>query len=108
MNETWYLIAAVAVAGLITLGLRALPFAALKPLRKSRFVQRLGQWMPAGILLILAVVIFRGQLVEQPDHAWAAVAALAVTIAVHLLSKRRTLVSIAAGTACYVLLINLF
>ncbi|WP_449278685.1 branched-chain amino acid transporter permease [Leucobacter sp. GX24907] len=107
MTNTWYLITAVAVSGLITLGLRALPFAALKPLRKSRFVQKLGQWMPAGILLILAVVIFRGQLVDQPDRAWAAIVSLAVTVAVHLLSKRRTLVSIAAGTTCYVLLINL-
>lgn len=108
MSGTGYLIAAVAVAGLITLGLRALPFAALKPLRKSRFVQKLGQWMPAGILLILAVVIFRGQLVEQPHRAWAAVVSLAVTVAVHLLSRRRTLLSIAAGTSCYVLLVNVF
>ena len=27
--------------------LRALPFAVLKPLRKSKFVQALGRWMPA-------------------------------------------------------------
>ena len=108
MTEIWYLIAAVATAGAITLALRVLPFAVLKPLRKSRFVQALGEWMPAGILLILAVVIFRGQIVDHPGHAWAAIVSIIVTVAAHFLSKRRTLVSIAAGTTCYVLLVNFF
>ncbi|GAB2550972.1 branched-chain amino acid transporter permease [Leucobacter ruminantium] len=100
-----YLIAAVAVAGLITLGLRALPFAVLKPLRRSRFVQALGRWMPAGILLILAVVVLRDQFVSS-GRIWPVAIATAVTIAVHLLGGRRALLSIAAGTACYILLIN--
>ena len=41
MPETWYMIAAVAIGGVITLLLRALPFAILKPLRKSKFVKAL-------------------------------------------------------------------
>ena len=108
MTGIWYLIAAVAISGIITLALRALPFAVLKPLRKSRFVQALGQWMPAGILLILAVVVFTGQIADTPGYAWAAIVSIAVTIVTHMLSKRRTVVSIAVGTACYVLLVNLF
>ena len=107
MPDPLYLVAGVAVAGLVTLALRTLPFAVLKPLRKSRFVQSLGAWMPAGILLVLAVVVLRDQVVERPEHRWAALAALAVTIAVHLLAKRRALISIAAGTACYIALVNL-
>ncbi|MBL3686604.1 branched-chain amino acid transporter AzlD [Leucobacter zeae] len=107
MPDPLYLIAGVAVAGLVTVALRALPFAALKPLRKSRFVQALGAWMPAGILLILAVVVLRDQVAERPDHWWAVPVSLAVTVAVHLLGRRRALLSIAAGTACYVALINL-
>lgn len=105
MTDTVYLLAAVLVAGLITLALRALPFAILKPLRKSRFIQALGRWMPAGILLILAVVVFRGEIVADPGRAWAVVIAAGVTVAVHLLAKRRALLSIAAGTACYILLL---
>lgn len=108
MPSTEYLIAGVVVAGLITLALRALPFAALKPLRKSRLVQALGRWMPAGILVILAVVVLRDQLISQQGRVWPVLVATAVTILVHLLSKRRALVSIAAGTACYVLLLNFF
>lgn len=107
MPETGYLVIAVAVAGLITLALRALPFAMLKPLRKSRFVKALGSWMPAGLMLILAVVVFRDLLGERPAQVWIAVVALVVTIGTHLLSGRRALLSIAVGTACYVLLINL-
>ncbi|WP_125099783.1 branched-chain amino acid transporter permease [Leucobacter chromiireducens] len=106
MPEIAYLIAGVVVAGLITLLLRALPFAILKPLRKSRFVQALGRWMPAGIMLILAVVVLRDELAARPDHLWAVFAATAVTVVVHLLGKRRALLSIAAGTTVYVVLLN--
>lgn len=107
MTEHAYLIAAVAISGIITLALRALPFAVLKPLRKSRFVQALGRWMPAGILLILSVVVLRDQMLAQHDRVWAVVIATAITVAVHLLCKRRALLSIAAGTASYIALINL-
>lgn len=107
MPELGYIIAAIVVAGGITLLLRTLPFAILKPLRKSRFVQALGRWMPVGIMLILAVVVLRDAVVKDPAEAWKVAAAAAVTVAVHLLGKRRALLSIAAGTACYILLLNL-
>ncbi|MEB4615335.1 AzlD domain-containing protein, partial [Leucobacter sp. M11] len=68
MPSPGYLIAAVVIAGLITLALRALPFAILKPLRRSRFVQALGRWMPAGIMLILAVVVLRDEIAQRPER----------------------------------------
>ena len=105
---TWYLISAIAVAGLVTFGLRALPFAVLGPLRRSRFVRTLGQWMPAGIVLILAVVVLRDEIVARADSWWMACLALGVTIAVHLFAGRRILLSIAAGTGTYIALVNLF
>ena len=108
MPELAYLLGAVAIGSIITIALRALPFAILKPLRRSKFVAALGRWMPAGILFILAVVILRDELVARTDHWWAVIAATAATIAVHLLARRRAVLSVAAGTACYILLINLF
>lgn len=105
---TWYLIAAIAIGGVITLGLRAIPFAMLKPLRRSKFVRTLGQWMPAGILLILAVVVLRDEFVARAGQWWIVLAAAAVTVGVHLFLGRRVLLSVAAGTACYVVLVNLF
>ncbi|CAG7598106.1 branched-chain amino acid transporter permease [Leucobacter soli] len=103
-----YMIAAVAIGGVITVLLRALPFAILKPLRKSRFVTALGRWMPAGLLLILAVVMLKEQIAARPAQPWIVAVATAVTILVHLFLGRRALLSIFAGTGVYVLLLNLF
>lgn len=104
---TGYLIAAIAVSGIITLGLRALPFAVLARLKRSKFVAKLGEWMPAGIILILAIVVLRGEIVARGNNWWIAAVAAAVTIVVHLCFKRRVLLSVAVGTATYVLLVNL-
>lgn len=102
------MIAAVVIGGVITVLLRALPFAILKPLRKSKFVKRLGQWMPAGLLVILAVFMLAGEIQTRPDKLWVIAAATAVTVLVHLFAGRRALLSITAGTAVYVVLLNLF
>lgn len=106
MPELWYMIAAVAIGGIITVLLRAVPFAILKPLRKSRFVQALGRWMPAGLLVILAIVMLKDQIVARPEQFWMVAVAGVVTVLVHLFVGRRALLSIFAGTATYVLLVN--
>ena len=108
MPELGYVIAAVALSGLITLGLRALPILVVQRMRRSRFVAALGRWMPAGILLILAVVVLRDTVTEHPARWWAVAAATGVTVLVHLLGRRRAVLSIAAGTAVYILLVNAF
>ncbi|MBS3179805.1 MULTISPECIES: branched-chain amino acid transporter permease [unclassified Pseudoclavibacter] len=107
MSDVWWFVGALAVCGGITFALRAVPFAALKPLRDSKTVQRLAVWMPAGILAILAVVTFSDFAVEPRTSLWAAIA-LAVTIGVHLGFGRRTLLSVGLGTATFVVLVNLF
>ena len=53
MPETSYILAVCAIVFVVTLGLRALPFAALNKLRDAPLVQVLALWMPAGILGIL-------------------------------------------------------
>lgn len=108
MTQTVYFIVAIAIAGAITVLLRALPFAILSKLRKATFVKKLGQWMPVGIMLILAAVTFFGELTARPATWWITVASLAVTIAVHYLTKRKTMWSVLVGTACYVTLLAFF
>jgi branched-subunit amino acid transport protein AzlD len=108
MPDLGYMIAAVAIGGVITVLLRALPFAILKPLRRSKFVKALGRWMPAGLLLILAVVMLAGEIAARPGKLWIVAIAVAVTVLVHLFAGRRALLSIFAGTGVYVLLLNLF
>lgn len=102
-----YLLAVLAIVFIIDFALRAVPFLILEPLRESRFVRTMGEWMPAGILFILAAVTMHGHVVAIPGKAWAAVAASAITVAVHLFGGRRMMLSIAVGTASYVLLLAL-
>ncbi|MGI6878473.1 branched-chain amino acid transporter permease [Microbacterium sp. gxy059] len=104
MPETGYIVAVLAIAFVITLTLRALPFAVLKPLRESELVAAMAAWMPVGILALLAAATFRD---SAAGHLLEALTAAAVTVAVHLSCGRRTLLSIAAGTATFVLLVNL-
>lgn len=108
MPSVWYMIAAVIIGGVITVLIRALPFAILKPLRKSKFVQALGRWMPAGLLVILAIVMLSGEIAARPGKLWIIAIASAVTVATHLFVGRRALLSIFAGTTVYVVLLNLF
>lgn len=108
MPSIWYMLAAVALGGIITVLIRAVPFALLKPLRKSRFVQALGRWMPAGLLVILAIVMLAGEIEARPNKIWIIAVASAVTVLTHLFVGRRALLSIFAGTSVYVTLLYFF
>ncbi|MGW5606280.1 AzlD domain-containing protein [Streptomyces sp. NPDC003753] len=96
----------------ITLALRAVPFAVLGRLRGSALVRQLSGWMPAGILLILAVTALHGTMTKDAHDAWYALLAVAVTIGVHLGFGRRTILSVGIGTGTgtgigvYVILLN--
>ncbi|MBC6470421.1 branched-chain amino acid transporter permease [Actinomadura alba] len=103
MPDTGYLIAAVATAVAVTWALRALPFAALAPLRSSPLVAYLNTAMPVGVMVILAVYTLRSFNPHVPDRAWPTALALAFTVAVHLW-RRNVLLSILGGTAVHVAL----
>lgn len=102
-----YLLAVLAIVFLIDLALRGVPFLILQPLHESLFVRTMGEWMPAGILFVLAAVTLRSHYVEIPGKGWAAVVASAITVGAHLLGGRRMMLSIAAGTLSYVALLAL-
>ena len=107
MTETTYILAVMAIGLAITFALRAVPFAVLRPLRESRLVADLALWMPVGILAILTVTTMRSSLGADGSRLPAAALAAAVTVVVHLVGGRRTLLSVGAGTAVFVLLVNL-
>ncbi|GGX74431.1 branched-chain amino acid transporter permease [Streptomyces hiroshimensis] len=102
MPDTRYAIAAVLVAAAVTWGLRALPFAALTPLRASSIVQYLSTRMPAGVMVILLVYCLRDLSLTQ-TRTLAPLIALAVTVGLHLW-RRNALLSILGGTAAHVIL----
>lgn len=108
MPDTAYLVAVMAITFTITLALRAVPFAVLRPLRASATVRQLSVWMPVGILAILAVTALHGTISADPHATPYALLAVAVTAGVHLASGRRTILSVGIGTAVYVVLVNVF
>ncbi|WP_329113392.1 branched-chain amino acid transporter permease [Streptomyces sp. NBC_01465] len=105
MPDTRYLLAAVATAVVVTWSLRALPFAALAPLRSSPLVARLGRSMPLGVMTILTVYTLRDLGPYVPDRTWPTLIALALTAALHLW-RRNVLLSVLGGTAAHVALVS--
>ena len=106
MPDKAYLIAAVALAAVITFALRALPFAVIEPLRSWRLTAELAGRMPACLMIILVLYLLR-DVPSKPPHA-AAVTVLAVLVVAGLHWWRsNALLSIFTGTALYVLTLNL-
>lgn len=104
MPDVAYILTALAVIMAVTFALRAVPFAIVAPLRSSALVHYLGIHMPVGIMLILAVYTLRN-VSATPSSLVPAVVALAVTVGLHLW-RRHALLSIAGGTAAYMVFGN--
>ncbi len=103
MPEPGYVAAVVGVAAVLTWGLRAAPFAVLAPMRDSTVVRHLSLHMPLGVMLILAAYTLRDVPTDTALAALPYVAAVAVTVGLHLW-RRNALVSILVGTAVHVAL----
>jgi branched-subunit amino acid transport protein AzlD len=90
-----YLLAGLAVMFLVTVVLRAAPFAVLGRLRDSALIAFLATTMPTGVMVVLVVYTLR-----DLDGSTALPAALGVaaTAGLHLW-RRNALLSIVAGTA---------
>jgi branched-subunit amino acid transport protein AzlD len=101
--DATYLASAVAVAAAVTWTLRALPFALLAPLRRSKVVPHLAATIPAGVMGILVVHTLRHTALTVPPYGAAVGPALAVTVALHLW-RRNVVLSIFGGTAVHVVL----
>jgi branched-subunit amino acid transport protein AzlD len=101
--EPAYVAAVVGVAAALTWGLRAAPFAVLGRMRDSVVVHHLSRHMPLGVMLILAAYTLRDIPTTTPMAALPIVAAVTVTVGLHLW-RRNALVSILAGTAVHVAL----
>lgn len=91
--------------GVVTVLLRALPFAALKFFRESALVAWLGIAMPGGVMMVLVLYTLVGAS-ENPGGIGAALIAVVFTVAIHLWRRSATL-SILLGTVVYMLLVNL-
>lgn len=97
-------IAVIALGTMLTRFLPFLVFPAGKPTPK--YVQYIGKVLPPAVFSLLVVYCLKNvSLLSAPHGLPEAIAILAVT-ALHLW-KRQMLLSIAAGTVCYMLLVQL-
>ena len=101
---------ALVIAGAVTLGTiitRFLPFLLFpdnKPIPKV--VEYLGRTLPAAMMGLLVVYSLRNTDLFTGSHGLPEAIAVAVTAGLHLW-RRSTLLSILAGTAVYMLLVQL-
>ena len=97
----------VAVAALVTIGLRFLPFLLFGGTKQTPvYVAYLGKVLPYAIMGMLVVYCLRNTDFAGNTHGLPEIISCAVVAALHLW-KRSTLISIVGGTAAYMLLVQL-
>lgn len=98
--------AIVAVIAVVTLALRFLPFAVFGGGRRTPpYVLYLAGVLPCAIMAMLVVYCLRGTDLLGPNHGLPELLSAAAVVALHLWRKN-TLLSIAAGTALYMVLVQ--
>ena len=94
----------VVIGTMVTRFLPFLVFPAGKP--TPRYVRYLGRVLPAAVFGLLVIYCLKGVDLLSGSHGIPELISIAVVIALHLW-KRQMLLSIASGTVCYMLLVQL-
>lgn len=105
--HTEYVLLAILLAAVITFALRALPFLIFYGERKMpEFLVKLGAVLPAAIMAVLIVYCLKDIAVDWRANALSKILAV-LTVGISYKWKHNTLISIAAGTAVYMILIRM-
>ena len=97
----------IAMCVLGTMATRFLPFLVFSGKRPTpKYIQYLGKALPSAVFGLLVVYCLKNVNVLAGSHGLPELMALAVTVGLHLW-KRKMLLSIAGGTVCYMLLVQL-
>ena len=96
----------IAVASLVTIAIRFVPFVIFGDQRKTPdVVNYLGKVLPYAIMGMLVVFCLKGISLTEAPHGLPEFMASAAVVLLHIW-KRNTLCSIVGGTACYMILIH--
>ncbi len=100
-----YLIGTIAIMTLATVATRALPFLFLRGREHHPLLEYLGTYLPPAVMTILVLFAIRRVEILNPPYGVPEAMALAVTVGLHLW-RRNSLLSIGAGTAAYMYMIQ--
>lgn len=96
----------IAVIALVTIALRFLPFLIFGENRKTPpLITHLGQVLPYAIMGMLVVYCLKGVTLTSAPYGIPEAIGCGVVALLHIW-KRNTLLSIGAGTVCYMLLVQ--
>jgi len=104
MSDTYVLIL-IAVMALTTMAIRFAPFIIFNGKETPGFINYLGKYLPYSIIAMLVVYCLKGVSLFEGSHGLPEFISIAVVAGLHIW-KRNTLLSIIAGTVCYMLLIQ--
>lgn len=104
LTEKTVTIAAIVVATMLTRFIPFLLFPAGKPTPK--YIQYLGKVLPAAVFGLLVIYCLKDASLFAGSHGIPELISIVLVIALHLW-KKQMLVSIAGGTICYMLLVQL-
>ncbi len=106
MNERYTLLA-IAVIAAVTILLRFLPFLIFSGKRKTPpFILWLGKVLPFAIMGMLVVYCLKGVSFTSAPFGLPELVGCAAVVLLHVW-KRNSVISIAGGTAIYMLIVNL-
>lgn len=100
------LILSVATMALVTLFTRAASFLFFARRRPPAILEYVQRFLPPAVMAILVVSSFRSIDFASPPYGLPAIAAAALTAALHVW-KRNALLSIVGGTGLYMILLRL-
>lgn len=104
MNITEQLITIFMIA-LATIITRFVPFLIFKENNTPKYIHYLGNVLPAAVFSLLVVYCLKNVSLISAPFALPELISIAVIVAVHLW-KKQTLLSVASGTICYMILVQ--
>lgn len=100
-------LAIIFVVAICTMMTRALPFLVFGGKKEvPKTIQYLGKVLPPAIMAILVVYCLKGVHLLEGTHGLPELISVAVVALLHLW-KKNTLLSIGAGTICYMMLVQI-
>ncbi|SFM34313.1 branched-chain amino acid transporter permease [Marinobacter zhejiangensis] len=104
MADTYYIAAFIAVTTLATFATRVIPFLFFERHTEHPLVKHLGRYLPAAVMALLATIFLqRSADWSTPTLGLDALVPGALVVVIHLW-RRNALLSIAAGTAAYMVI----